>query len=135
MLRYCSVMEMTFPHQCSRPADAAGRGHQALLAIAIARQAGSRTARLISPIGQGTYSESFGDEISRRIHYFGSHPDNTNRPFGPFWSARRTSETVQAKHKSDVYQYASRNSKTRPAIDEATGDQFNHAGHGALRTL
>lgn len=124
-------MEMTFPHPVSRPEYEARHGHRAMLATAIARQANGRTARLVSMAGRG---DSSGDAIVQRIHYFGSKL-GIKRPFGPFSATRRTQETGQAKYEIGVYQDASRNSKAHDANGDGTGEQFNHAGHGALRTL
>lgn len=129
-------MEMTFPHPVSRTGDATRQGHQAMLAAAIARQANSRTARAVSLASRrGGIGDSSGDAIEQRIHYFGSHHLGISAPSGPFGATRRTQETSQVKYENGVYQDASRNSKAPDINGERTGEQFNHAGHGALRTL
>ena len=128
---------MTFPHSVARREVAnSGKRHRAMLAAAIARQANSQTARAVMLAArQNHQSESFVDDIKKRIHYFGAENRSAKEPLGSFWAARRAENTVHAEDESAVYQDASMNFKAQALDRTRTGEQFNLAGHGATRTL
>ena len=127
---------MTFPHRATGQKTVTCRAdHQALLASAIMRQANSLTARAMM-LAQSNNDDSTvpeRDAFEQRIHYFGSHEEGDQSASGPFSSAHRLQCTGQTECESGVYQNASANIKTNDVDGYGTGEQFNHAGHGASR--
>jgi hypothetical protein len=118
-------MEMTFPHFAKRQ-DSVGRfGFDAMLATAIARQASSRTVRAVRQAELGAKAE--GDAAEQRIHYFAQIGDRKMAVRGAFWRDERSEPTSERI----VYQAGSINIKVRDLEDDGTGEQLNHAGHGA----
>jgi hypothetical protein len=124
------VMEMTFPHQALRQ-DSVNRrfGHRSVLAAASARQAASRTVAMLRRAERGP--ASIGDEAEQRIRYFGRHDDQKLAVRGAFWRDVAPTRITEAP----VYHADLANIKDVSLIREATGEQLNHAGHGALRTI
>jgi hypothetical protein len=124
------VMEMTFPHQALRQ-DSVTRllGHRSVLAVASARQAESRTVALLRQAERGPVSIS--DEAEQRIRYFSRRDGQRSAARGAFWQQITPERITEAP----VYHADLANIKDVPLIDQATGEQSNHAGHGALRTI
>lgn len=123
-------MEMTFPHHALRQDSVNDRfDHKAMLARAIARQANSRTVRAVRQAV--VRSQVTGDEVAQRIHYFAQHDGQKMAVRGAFWRNVEPKQNCE----SSVYQADLANLKVREIEDEATGEQLNHAGHGALRKL
>lgn len=121
---------MTFPHHALRQESVNSRfGHQAMLATAIARQANSRTVRAMRRAERIEFVP--GDEVAQRIYYFAHRNEQKMAVRGAFW------KNVEPKSncESSVYQADLANLKVRDLEVEATGEQLNHAGHGALRKL
>jgi hypothetical protein len=123
-------MEMTFPHQALRQDSVSHRfDHKAIIAVAMKRQANSRTVRALRRAEIGVPANC--DEIRQRIHYFGYGNGSESKVSGAFWSDRATVPTCERT----VYQAALVNIKDDWVDRQATGEQFNHAGHGASRKL
>jgi hypothetical protein len=119
-------MELTFP-----PLAGAGESKQrsahVLLARLSARQERSRTVRLLRQSGTTGVTCKGGAEL--RMEYFGNVSTPKHHVYGAFW--------VQGKHQGST-EYGgnhsdSANIKADALKSEETGEQFNHAGHGALR--
>ena len=131
-------MEMNFPHPAVRNTAAHDRhDHRAMLAAAIARQANSRTARAMAVASAATYdtTDTKRAMVEQLIHYFGSGDQIANPPFGAFSSTIRPLEIDKSYSEPGVYQNASTNIKAHDLNFGGTGEQSNHAGHGASRTL
>lgn len=120
-------MEMTFPHFVQRQDSVARSGYHAMLAVAVARQARSRTVRAIRQAE--TAAQQKGDAAEQRIHYFAQAGCQKVLVRGAFW------RDPEIKHKSEfgVYQACSTNIKVHDLEHAATGEQLNHAGHGARK--
>ena len=131
-------MEMNFAHPAVRNTATHDRqDHRAMLAAAFARQANSRTARAMAVASAATYdtTDTKHAMVEQLIHYFGSGNRNANRPSGAFSSTIRPLEMDKSYSEFGVYQNASTNIKAHDLNFGGTGDQSNHAGHGASRTL
>jgi hypothetical protein len=111
-------MEMTFPHFAPRQDSDTRIDHKVMLAGAIARQANSRTVSAVP-----------GDAAEQRIHYFAQADQLKVAVRGAFWR----DIDMKPKSESGVYHAGSTNIKVRDLEDDGTGEQLNHAGHGALR--
>jgi hypothetical protein len=123
-------MEMTFPHHALRQDSVIGRtDHKAMLAVAIARQANSRTVRALRRVEQGAAADV--DQMAQRVHYFARGDGENKSARGAFWRDFETQPTCERP----VYQADLANIKDVALVSEATGEQLNHAGHGALRTI
>jgi hypothetical protein len=120
-------MEMTFPHFALAHDSASRADHCALLATAIARQANSRTVRVVRRAEAGGYE--VGSDAEQRLHYFACRGAQKVPVRGAFWSDFAPKQTSEQA----VYQADSTYIKVREIEESATGEQFNHAGHGALR--
>lgn len=123
-------MEMTFPHSAMRQDSVTGRhDHKAMLAVAIARQANSRTVRALR---QAEGKAVPGDDIvGDRIHYFAHAVGQEMAVRGAFWR----DVTPEPTSEPAVYQAALAYIKEQSLNPDSTGEKLNHAGHGALRTL
>lgn len=123
-------MEMTFPHHALRQ-DSVGepKDYRTLLGVAIARQANSRTVRALRQAESASLLQ--GDDVNQRMHYFADQDGRKMAVRGAFW---RNAE-VKRNRELDVYQAGSMNIKVQPLEDQSTGEQLNHAGHGASRKL
>ncbi len=122
-------MEMTFPHFAPHGDSHSRIDHEALIATVVARQANSRTVRALRRAE--LMGRAGGSEAEQRIHYFARRGSQKMAVRGAFWrnaDKERTSEQV-------VYQAGSTNIKVREVEHNGTGEQLNHAGHGALRKL
>ena len=120
-------MEMTFPHFALRQDSVGQTQLDAMLATVIARQADSRTVRTMRRAESAALVD--GDPAEQRIHYFAHKTAQKMAVRGPFWrDAKREPTSEQA-----VYQAGSMNIKVLELEQYGTGEQFNHAGHGALR--
>lgn len=123
-------MEMTFPHHALRQdSDSRRFDHKAMIAVATKRQANSRTVRALRRAEFGSLANR--DQMGQRIHYFATGNDSEPKVSGAFWSDRATEPTCERT----VYQAALVNIKDDWVDRQATGEQFNHAGHGASRKL
>lgn len=123
-------MEMTFPHEAMRQDSVSGRfDHKAMLAAVIARQANSRTVRALRRAENQTVPGL--DEVANRIHYFARHDGSKLAVRGAFWR----DVAPEPNTEPTVYQSALAYVKDQTLDSEATGEQLNHAGHGALRKL
>lgn len=122
-------MEMTFPHFAARQNSAVRVGLDRMLATVLARQANSQTVRAMRRAEMAGQSE--GDPAELRVHYFARRGPGNTKVRGAFW------RNVMPKQSSEraVYQAGSTNIKVRELENDGTGEQFNHAGHGALRKL
>ncbi len=120
-------MEMTFPHFAPRQDSDTRIDHKVMLAGAIARQANSRTVSAVRRAEAATQLP--GDAAEQRIHYFAQADQLKVAVRGAFW------RDIDMKPKSEcgVYHAGSTNIKVRDLEDDGTGEQLNHAGHGALR--
>jgi hypothetical protein len=122
-------MEMTFPHFAPRQDSDSWIDHKAMLATAIARQANSRTVHAVRRAEAA--AQIVGDNAEQRMHYF-AHADLRKVSVrGAFWR----NVDVKPKSEADVYHAGSTNIKVRDLEDVGTGEQLNHAGHGAVRKL
>ena len=131
-------MEMNFPHPASRQAAANNcEDHKVMLATAIARQTNSWTARAMAVAGRSSTdtADTKNDMVEQLIHYFGSDDHGEKSPSGAFWTANDSQTTDEQNTEPGVYQNASTNIKAHDLNDGATGEQSNHAGHGASRIL
>ena len=122
-------MEMTFPHFAARQDSAGQVGLETLLASVIARQANSQTVRAVRRAE--TAALAYGDDGEQRIHYFAQYGVRKTAVRGAFWR----DEKSEPSSEQAVYQAGSMNIKVRDLEDDGTGEQLNHAGHGALRKL
>jgi hypothetical protein len=120
-------MEMTFPHFAPRQESVGSVGLDALLATVIARQANSRTVRTMRRAESTAHAA--GDPAEQRIHFFAHKEAQKMAIRGAFWRDEKAEPTSERA----VYQAGSNNIKVRDLEPHGTGDQFNHAGHGALR--
>jgi hypothetical protein len=124
------VMEMTFPHQTLRQDSASRRlGHSSVLAVASARQAGSRTVAMLRRAKREP--STICDDLAQRIHYFSQQNSEKMAVCGAF----SHSVTLQEYNETTVYQSDLANVKVASLNQGATGEQLNHAGHGALRKI
>lgn len=123
-------MEMTFPHTAPRQ-DSVDRKNDyvAMLAMASARQANSRTVRAVRRAANGM--EASGDFITRRINFFATKDRAKVAVCGAFGQKNKAEPMCEA----DVYQSDSGYIKDHHLQDKATGVQLTHAGHGVSRTL
>lgn len=131
-------MEMNFPHPALRQTAAHDRhDHKAMLAAAMTRQANSRTARAmaITGINQGSATNTKRDMVDQLIHYFGSGDHDEQSPSGAFFPAGSKQMVDGQISEPGIYQNASTNIKAHDLDDDGTGEQSNHPGHGASRTL
>ena len=123
-------MEMTFPHSAVRQDSVMGRiDHKAMLAIVMSRQANSRTVHALRQAENK--KRPVGDNAEQRIHYFATHDSQEMAACGAFWGNVQTEPKLELA----VNQAGSTNIKDHDLNDEATGEQLNLAGHGALRTI
>lgn len=123
-------MEMTFPHTAlSQDSVDRKNDYVAMLAMASARQANSRTVRAVRQAANGM--EASGDFITRRINFFATKDRAKVAVCGAFWQKNNAEPMCEA----DVYQSDSGYIKDHQLEDEATGVQLTHAGHGVSRTL
>ncbi|MBL0925697.1 MAG: hypothetical protein IBJ12_14685 [Sphingomonadaceae bacterium] len=123
-------MEMTFPHQALRQDSVSHRfDHKAIIAVAMKRQANSRTVRALRRAEFGVPANR--DQMGQRIHYFGCGNGSEAKVSGAFWSDGSAEPTCERT----VYQAALVNVKDDRVDRRATGEQLNHAGHGASRKL
>lgn len=120
-------MEMTFPQFLPRADNAMRTSIAMILATVTARQASSRTASVVRR--QMVQLGKTGDAAMQRIRYF-AHPAGQGSPVcGAFWQ----DSVSEVKREQPVYQAGSMNIKVRDLLMGATGEQFNHAGHGVMR--
>jgi hypothetical protein len=120
-------MEMTFPHFVLRQDSVSPTRLDAMLATVIARQANSRTVRTMRRAERAMLTEC--DPAEQRIHYFAHNEAQKIAVYGPFWRNNKWEPTSEQA----VYQAGSMNIKVLELEQYGTGEQFNHAGHGALR--
>lgn len=120
-------MEMTFPHFAQRQDSVSTAGLKAMLATTIARQAKSRTVRAVRRAE--TAMLAAGDPAEQRIRYFAHTGSQKSAVRGAFWRDTKREPTSEQA----VYQAGSMNIKVLELEEYGTGEQFNHAGHGALR--
>ena len=118
-------MEMTFPHFAQRQDSDGPVCLDLLLAAAIARQSRSQTVRTLRRAE--TVLRPEGDYTEQRIHYFAQRGSQKAAARGAFW--RNTVPNMIAEQA--VYQAGSTNIKVLDLEDGGTGEQLNHAGHGA----
>lgn len=124
------VMEMTFPHTAlSQDSVDRKNDYVAMLAMASARQANSRTVRIVRRAASGM--DAGGDFITRRINFFATKDRAKVAVCGAFAQKIKAEPICEA----DVYQSDSAYIKDHRLEDEATGVQLTHAGHGVSRTL
>jgi hypothetical protein len=123
------VMEMTFPHFAQRQDSVGPVRLDLLLAATIARQSRSQTVRTLRRAETALRLE--GDYTEQRIHYFAQSGSQKTAARGAFW--RDTMPNMIAEQA--VYHAGSTNIKVRDLKNDGTGEQLNHAGHGALRKL
>jgi hypothetical protein len=122
------VMEMTFPHKALREHSTDTRiSHQAILSAADARQAESQTVQALRRAERAACAERDGD--IERIHYFAHFEFPKPAARGAFWK----NNADQGRCEPSVYQADLMNIKQHDLEHEATGEQFNRAGHGASR--
>lgn len=127
-------MEMTFPHSATRQtADKRSRAHDTIVATIVARQNDSLTAQAMATAKglRRTLTAVSDDAVDQRIHYFGSQPVNGKAPGGSFLDAATKDDRAEFK----VYQADSANIKALGLPDGGTGQQTDHVGHGASRTI
>lgn len=122
-------MEMTFPHFAANQDSPRRVGLGMLLASVIARQANSQTVRVVRRAE--TAPLVYGDDKEQRIRYFARNGVRKMAVRGAFWRVPKPALTSE----HGVYQAGSKNIKVRDLNDDGTGEQLNHAGHGALRKL
>jgi hypothetical protein len=122
-------MEMTFPHFAKRQDSDGPVRLDLLLGATIARQSRSQTVRTLRRAETALRLE--GDYTEQRIHYFAQRGSQKTAARGAFW--RDTMPNMIAEQA--VYQAGSTNIKVRDLKNDGTGEQLNHAGHGALRKL
>jgi hypothetical protein len=123
-------MEMTFPHHALRQDSVTSRiDHKAMFAVIAARQANSRTVRALRRAAHDTVAN--GDLVGQRIHYFACGGGGNSAVRGAFWRDMRPEPTCE----HTVYQADLANIKDDTLDPEPTGEQLNHAGHGASRKL
>jgi hypothetical protein len=120
-------MEMTFPHFALRQDSVSPNRLDAMLATVIARQANSRTVRTMRRAEKTVLAG--GDAAEQRIHYFAYKETQEMAVRGAFWRDTKQQPTSEQA----VYQAGSNNVKVLELKQYGTGEQFNHAGHGALR--
>lgn len=120
-------MEMTFPHFAVRHDSGTRPGLDDMLAVVVARQANSRTVRAVRLAEIAGQVGS--DSAEQRICYFARIGSPKTAVRGAFWRNTKP-ETISEQA---VYQAGSTNIKVNELNDYGTGEQFNHAGHGALR--
>lgn len=123
---------MTFPHPVKR--GVTRHRCRAVLAVAIARQANTRTALAVLSAARFPNTDRSDSALNKRILYFGSQNVEASGVFGPFWAARRNQDTADANYESCVYQDGSMNNKARDLIGVQSWKQFVKPGHGASRT-
>ena len=119
-------MEMSFPHHALRNHDDSSADiRESVVDAARARQANSKTARILRRAKYGTMAKS--DDLADRIHCFAAEPDAEITVRGSFWQ-----KTETAKMDEDaVYQSDSAYIKVKPLSPSGTGTDLNHTGHGA----
>jgi hypothetical protein len=123
-------MEMTFPHHALRQDSVGGpKDYRTLLAVVIARQANSRTVHALRQAESASSSTS--DAVDQRMHYFSGQDGQKVTVRGAFLRGAAAKPNTEL----DVYQAGSRNIKVQPLENQSTGEQLNHAGHGASRKL
>jgi hypothetical protein len=123
-------MEMTFPCPLLREDSIDDRiARQTILSIAASRQANSRTVHTLRQAERTLQADGKGN--AERIHYFAHHANRKTAVRGAFWRNCKHKTTYEPT----VYQAALVNIKHYDLDNEGTGEQFNHAGHGASRTL
>lgn len=123
-------MEMTFPHTLpSQDSVDRKNDYVAMLAMASARQANSRTVHVVRQAAKGI--EAGGDFMTRRLNYFATKDRAKAAVYGAFWKINVAEPICEA----DVYQSDSGSIKDHRLEDKATGVQLTHAGHGVSRTL
>lgn len=120
-------MEMTFPHFAVRHDSGTRPELDDMLAVVAARQANSRTVRAVRLAE--TDVQARGDSAEQRIHYFARLGPPKMAVRGAFWRDTKPEPISEQA----VYQAGSTNIKVNELQDYGTGEQFNHAGHGALR--
>ena len=131
-------MEMTFPHLAARQKASDRRhDHDAIVAMIVARQTSSRTAQAMLMAGCATIKSTApsDDAVDQRIHYFGSHPVDGEAPHGSFLDTNPTPTATRNEAEFNVYQIDSANIKALGLLTCWTGEQANHVGHGASRTV
>jgi hypothetical protein len=122
-------MEMTFPHFGLRQDSDSRVGHEQLVAMLIAQQANSRTVSAVRQAERLVHQ--CGDQAELRMHYFGDRRPQNFAVRGAFWQDSKREPTSEQA----VYQAGSTNIKVRELEADGTGEQLNHAGHGAVRKL
>lgn len=120
-------MEMTFPHFALRQDSVGQTRLETMLATAVARQANSRTVCMMRRAEGAVLAK--GDPADQRIHYFAHNNSQKMAVHGAFWRESKVEPTSEPA----VYQTGSTNIKVLELEEKGTGEQFNHAGHGALR--
>lgn len=122
-------MEMTFPHFAPHRDSDTRVDHKVILAAAFARQASSRTVHAVRRAEVA--AQPLGDAAEQRMYYFAQADQLKVAVRGAFWR----DIDMKPKPESGVYHAGSTNIKVRDLEDDGTGEQLNHAGHGALRKL
>jgi hypothetical protein len=123
-------MEMTFPHHSLRQDPVTSRNEtKAILATVAARQADSRTVRILRQAERGGLPH--GNDAEQRIRYFAKQDVQKMAVRGAFW--RHTE--VKPNAELDVYQSGSVYFKDQYLDHASTGEHLTLAGHGALRTI
>lgn len=120
-------MEMTFPHFAVRHDSGTRPGLDDMLAVVVARQANSRTVRAVRLAE--TADCVGGNSAEQRICYFAQTGSPKTAVRGAFWRHIKPGPMSE----QTVYQAGSTNIKVNELNEYGTGEQFNHAGHGALR--
>lgn len=123
-------MEMTFP-SLGAHRDKVNRlgDHRAILAAAGARQAKSRTVRMVRQAEQATLPT--GNEAEQRINYFADNAAPEMAVRGAFWRDTQMSEQTEP----GVYQSGLVNFKDLCLEPKPTGEQTTLAGQGRSRKL
>ena len=121
-------MEMSFPHQALRKNEETSTDNrESVMDAARARQANSRTARILRRAKHGTTAKS--DDLAARIHCFAAEPDTEITIGGSFWQKPETAKM----HEEPVYQSASANIKDQLLSPVGPGADLNLVGHGAKK--
>jgi hypothetical protein len=119
-------MELTFPPLASA-SESTHLSGRAMLARAFRRQARSRTVRLMRQSDMTAAGRA--SALQLRMEYFASMTATKLPVCGAFWPSQASAQFAECGgNQSD-----SANIKADALSCEMTGEQFNHAGHGALR--
>lgn len=109
-------MEMNFPHRPVRESSVETR--DSVMDAARARQANSKTVRLLRRAKQGTSSKN--DDLADRIHCFVAEPDAEITIRGSFWEKTDTAK----KDEPPLYHSGSANLKDKTLSPSGTGTKL-----------